>query len=156
VLIAFAAGLVPAATAQRDYQVTCSAALGILAAPADAMDRLINNMPNDAPYPLDGENDSANGGHSGGHSFVATASGARLSINVRPNCDYCGYSAFGDEIQAMARQGFEDCVDSGLNDAGLGRFFNYEVTNGYYTIIVGGGPTMGTSGLAGTHHSVSI
>jgi hypothetical protein len=120
------------------------------------VDRLINAMPNDAPYPLDGENDNANGGHSGGHSFAANARGARISLGVRPNCDDCGYSAFGDEIQAMARQGYEDCVDSGLNDAGAGEFWNYRVDNGYYTVDVGGGPTMGTMGLAGTYHAVSI
>jgi hypothetical protein len=156
ILVAFATGLIPATAAQRDYEVTCNANNQILQAPKDAVDRLINAMPNDVPYPLDGEHDSGSGGHSGGHSFGATASGSRISLGVVPTCDYCGYSAFGDEIQAMARQGFEECVDSGLNDAGNGRFFNYRVTNGYYTVQVGGGSTMGTMGLAGTYHAVSI
>jgi hypothetical protein len=157
VLLAFAAGLIPAATAQRgDYTIRCNIDTRIFQAPKEPVDRLINAIPNTVPYPLDGESDTSNGGHTGHHSFGASAGASLIQTSVSGDCDTCGYSAFGDEVSAMARQGFEACVDSGLSDWGEGRFYNYDVWNGYYTVQVGGGPRAGAQGLAGTCHAVSI
>ncbi|KAM0716211.1 hypothetical protein Q7P37_007656 [Cladosporium fusiforme] len=146
-LIAATLGFCPAILAQR-WEVQCDESVRLFSGPKGPIDCLIGQIPNTSPYPLDGTDGS------GAHSWGGSSRGASFTINVIPNCDNCGYSAFGDEINAMARDGYVQCVDSGLNNDNNGRFFNYRVKNAYYDIIVGGGVSSGVGDVPGTRHVI--